>query len=660
MNLGWKVSLVVSAVIILAMALVGFLVFESTREVVREQVDREIALMNDYQWESIYGVFKSLEEELERIAQNTNIRTLADFADRISPEEMDAFLERQIVQTTGTHLEREVNNRDFMNILSIVTVNGTKVGDSRYKEASIMDLMAGQDEVEGLEYVGLQLDEAEYKSIPLGYSKEFNGQHFILHSAPILRPASQEIIGYIVGVFDINELFAPLAAELGEYGTTVLLNEQGVVLNHENKAAISTLAQEPWYLQQISAAIDTVDEMGEESYNTMRSLSNGDLFLASVISIDRMTEPVMAIARSIITIFPLALLGIFVIVSLFVRWQLKPLGVFVTAFNRMESGDLSSKTLFSDRMTKRRDEIGSLIRAFISMEDNLRTVVETISQSTEETAATTEELASSTEQTSSSIQEVAAKTDRLSSSANIIDTSMGELTSAVRYLEDNFKNITTASTQVNELAQRGLQLMETTEDGMTGLLDSSKDATGSVINLDKATNEIENIVSVINEIAEQTNLLSLNAAIESARAGEHGRGFAVVANEIRQLAEQTRSSTENIVHIISELTTQTAETISRIRAGVDNVQGTKETFAEIVALIADLTQNIQDITEPISLLASTTAKTLDESKKQAVDSEEISAATEEQAALIGEIAHAMDRLADMANDLQQIISRFTI
>ncbi|HHY10168.1 MAG TPA: HAMP domain-containing protein [Firmicutes bacterium] len=659
-NLGWKVSLVVSAVIIVAMALVGFLIFESTREVVREQVDREIALMNNYQWEAIAGVFASIEEELVRIAENTNIRSLADFADKIEEEEMAEFLRRQIVQTTGSHLERAVNSRDFLHILAIVTVKGTKVADSRYKEVGIMDLMAGKDEAAGLEHVGMQLSEEEYKAIPLGRSKEYGGENFVIHSAPILRQASEDIIGYLVGVFDIQKLFAALPSELGDYGTTVLLNKQGVVLNHPDKAAINTVTENPWYLQQITAEVDTVEEMGEESYLTLRALAGKDLYLASIISIDRMTEPVMAIARNLITIFPIALLGIFVVVSFFVRWQLKPLGVFVTAFNSMEAGHLNSKDLFTRRMIKRRDEIGSLIRAFIAMEDNLRSVVRAISQSTEATAATTEELASSTEQTSSSIEEVAAKTDRLSGSASIIDTGMAELATAVSLLEENFQSITKASTQVNELAQRGLGLMETTEGGMSVLLDSSKEATGSVINLDKATGEIENIVSVINEIAEQTNLLSLNAAIESARAGEHGRGFAVVANEIRQLAEQTRRSTENIVQIISELTTQTSETIARIRAGVDNVRGTKDTFAEIVALIADLTQNIQAVTEPIGLLASTSAQTLAEAQKQAVDSQEISAATQEQAALVAEIANAMDTLAGMANDLQQIIAGFTI
>ena len=67
------------------------------------------------------------------------------------------------------------------------------------------------------------------------------------------------------------------------------------------------------------------------------------------------------------------------------------------------------------------------------------------------------------------------------------------------------------------------------------------------------TNNVKSITQGINEISEQTNLLSLNASIESARAGETGKGFAVVANEIRKLADETGTLTQNIDQIVHEL-----------------------------------------------------------------------------------------------------------
>lgn len=72
--------------------------------------------------------------------------------------------------------------------------------------------------------------------------------------------------------------------------------------------------------------------------------------------------------------------------------------------------------------------------------------------------------------------------------------------------------------------------------------------------LQEKSRHIHTITEVINEIAAQTNLLALNAAIEAARAGQHGRGFAVVAGEVRQLAQRTKSATDDIGKMVREIT----------------------------------------------------------------------------------------------------------
>ncbi len=655
-NLSWKVSLVVSIIVLIAMTVVGVFIYQSTGDIVRDQINDQIALMSNFQWESITDIFSTAERELQRIAQDQNMRSLADLASNAT--DMNEFLGRNVVQATGSRLEREVSNWDLLHILSIVTADGMIVADSRFKEASILDIMAGNTDVQGREHLGVSLQIAEYQDIPLGNTKEIDGQNFVLHSVPIHKPGGTEIIGYLVGVIDIKLLFASLSTELGEYGNTVLLNKEGVILNHVDPDRIGTVTDDPWYLERIAEAEDMAEEMGEVDYLTLVALADGDLFLGSSVSVERMTAPVTGIAKSLITIFTIAILAIFLAVVAFVGWQLRPLRVFVKAFESMESGDLNSHRLFTRRMERRRDEIGTLVKAFISMENNLKSLADTLTRSTHETATSTEQLAASSQETSASIEEVAAKASNLSRSAVIIDSSMGQFSRAVEQLSRNSQVMNDVSTNVNALARDGLELMETTEKSMGALLDPSADAKGSVINLNKAAQEIESIVAVISDIAEQTNLLSLNASIEAARAGEHGRGFAVVADEVRTLADDTRNSAANIVRIIHELTAQTRETTSQVNLGATNVQETKKTFNEIVGLIANLTSGVQEMSSSIAELSASTDDIVKEARQQAVDGEEILAATEEQAAMTAENANMMERLASMASELQEIVSRF--
>jgi len=327
------------------------------------------------------------------------------------------------------------------------------------------------------------------------------------------------------------------------------------------------------------------------------------------------------------------------------------------------------------------DEFGRMAAAFNHMTERLSGVLRSAKNSAESVATASEHLTENSEQTSQasnlvadSIMQVAEGTVKQKEAVTEAIEVVEDMDRQLTILSDNSRSITEASQSAHNAATDGADKVEQAVGNMGKLETTVKETEGIIRALGEQSKQIGEIVDTISGIAEQTNLLALNAAIEAARAGEHGRGFAVVAEEVRKLAEQSGSATENITSIITEIQKRTQEAVVSMQTGtemtigsVQSVHEAGEAFREIVAQITQLMERIAYSAEAIkatnegSKRITASIRSIEEVAASLADeTQTVSAATEEQTASVHEVASASKHLSEMATELQSAVETFKL
>ncbi|MGE7623007.1 methyl-accepting chemotaxis protein [Viridibacillus sp. NPDC096237] len=381
------------------------------------------------------------------------------------------------------------------------------------------------------------------------------------------------------------------------------------------------------------------------------------------------------VAITTIIIGGIAIIIGIIIAYIFSSRLTKPVTQISRELNRTASGDFSGE----DVEVITNDEIGVLTNDFNTMKSNMKALLIQINQSSEHVASSAEQLTAvadetskATEEITNSIQLIASGSEESTNSLLESSQSLEEVTIAIQNLAENSADISEVGAMITTQTQQGNVYVEQTVKQINSIHQKVNES-GEVLQLlDSSSTEIGEISKVINDIADQTNLLALNAAIEAARAGEHGKGFAVVAEEVRKLAEQSQSSSQQISNLIKDIQlnmSRSTESMNNVKLevidGLNIVSKTDASFKEIASellsmkeKVTDMAATVEEMSASAQEVAATVSNNTHATKEASQHSQRVAATTEEQLAAMQEVSTSTKSLSKLAVELQDLISKF--
>jgi methyl-accepting chemotaxis protein len=300
---------------------------------------------------------------------------------------------------------------------------------------------------------------------------------------------------------------------------------------------------------------------------------------------------------------------------------------------------------------KAEHEIGRIARSFNSFVGDLDATVKRVheiagqvNRSSASLSGQIEQVSGSTRAQSAAAASIAAEVEQLTTSIATVADSAGE----VRRLSDRSLAVSDGNRQQLDRQIEQLARLET----------AVGEIAASVADYIASTQTITRLTGEVRSIANQTNLLALNAAIEAARAGEQGRGFAVVADEVRQLAEKSARSADEINTVTATINNKSAVLEGLVQDGVRALAASRESLDVVASGLHEGQQTSSDAHRGIDEITNSVVEQKSASQDIAVSVEKIARLADDNDNSAQHAAHAVHEFETLSAALQQAVGHF--
>jgi len=453
------------------------------------------------------------------------------------------------------------------------------------------------------------------------YKDVLTDEMIITAVAPVADGYFEGVAGMDISLQALQELLSTIT--FGDAGYAMLMNSDGTILFHPDTDLIGENASdflgfEP-ALNGDPAQFEQEETTWSAAFFPIGDARGVEWYMGSVFNWDKINEPVVAARMTGLAIA----IGGLLIALIALHFGIRVLMTPVRRLNRAMSGIATGDADLTQRLdVDSGDEFGHLAKSFNQFVSNIQQVVHEVQEKSEELASNVSSLRETSSHSRHSVEGQQHEVDMIATAINEMSAAAGEIARNAQQTADASENVDTET-------RDSLEKVTDSRDAVQKLVGEINSAAEVIDALGKDVSSITTVLEVIQGIAEQTNLLALNAAIEAARAGEAGRGFAVVADEVRNLAQRTQKSTEEI-----------NDMIERLQKGATNAVAVMKESTAVSNMSMEKAQDAMDslnrIVEGITSISEMTSQ--------------IATASEEQTSVTDELNASITRIADQGQE----------
>lgn len=548
---------------------------------------------------------------------------------------------------------------------------------SMYKEADFAEnfgLGGGRFADSGLGEVFRKASQGDHGSISFADFAPYapsNGAAAAFMATPVISTSGQNlgVIAIQMPASAINYMFQD-SVGLGETGETILVGEDGLLRSDSPFTSENDMLQTSFDEEFIAtvkatghahALINSYRDLTLEAHGIAFDFEGVHWVVASVESSEELAQPIQLMRILMLSIGVgltalIALLGFF-----FSRSITHPIGELTKTMGALADGKLDVDVPGENRS----DELGAMAKAVMVFKQNGLVRQQLEGQNEEEQAKRLEKqqrvddmIASFRDTVGTALMAVSENTEQMSSSANtltgIADTTSSqteEANGASRTAAENVQAVAAAAEELAASIEEISQQVSRTNSIVNDATIAANTTNEKVVGLAQAAKKIGDVISLIQDIAEQTNLLALNTSIEAARAGEAGKGFAVVASEVKSLANQTATATEEISAQIADIQSSTADAVTAIEDIAKTMSEVNTYTASIASAVEEQGSATAEISQSVTHAAQGT--------EQVVSSlSTVSGSVDETRTSASEVLRASSDVGEQTELLRQTVDKF--